>query len=274
MRAALIRQAVGLVFVAAAISSGSLTLVPRLLPLARTVSRGVKMSLPRSIPPTPVFLRPGRCGARHANGTAACDSAILRAIDDARKSEPLGVMPRSFNLAAYERLTPPEQMFAIADIERVARGLPAIEAMTPQLNNMAASSAADQVEPTIDLPLRITTGGIATTYGSNFAEGTANALGADYFWMYDDGLNSPNASCTKRSPGLCWAHRRNVLEDYGSTRYCPRGSRVNLLMGAAEAVSNVALSPAVAEIFVNDCGARPTDVSFTWQDVLKLVFAQ
>jgi hypothetical protein len=30
----------------------------------------------------------------------------------------------------------------------------------------------------------------------------------------------------------------------------------------------------MAEIFVNDCGATPSDRNFTWQDVQKLVFGR
>jgi hypothetical protein len=43
-------------------------------------------------------------------------------------------------------------------------------------------------------------------------------------------------------------------------------------MGVAEATSKVDFSPAITEIFVNDCGALPTDMVFTWPDVQRLVF--
>jgi hypothetical protein len=233
---------------------------------------GVKMSLPRSIAPHPVFLRRGVCGASRANDTAACNGAILRAIDRARRSEPLGRLPATFDLAAFDRLSGAEQMFAIADIERTARGLPPMAGMTAQLDAMATTSAVEQIDPSISLPLHLRKGGTATTYGSNFAEGTANALGADYFWMYDDGLHSPNPTCTKSKRTGCWAHRKNVLDDYESSALCPPGSSVHLLMGAAVVTSRVMFSPAVTEIFVNDCGALPSGVVFTWSDVERLVF--
>ncbi|MGD0085471.1 MAG: hypothetical protein ABSD78_20150, partial [Acidimicrobiales bacterium] len=164
------------------------------------------------------------------------------------------------------KLTGPEQIFAIANIERTARGLPPILATTVQLDAMAESGATQQGDPSVKLPLRLTHGGLATAYGSNFAEGTANAMGADYYWMYDDGLNSPNTECTTHNTKACWGHRENVLFNYANTAYCPRGSKPTMYMGTAEVTSHVKWSPSITEIFVNDCGAMPSDRNF------KLVF--
>ncbi|HXY43912.1 MAG TPA: hypothetical protein VEH29_06975 [Acidimicrobiales bacterium] len=238
------------------------------------MEQGIKMSLPRSIAPRPVFLRSGVCGRARFIDTATCNGAILRAINRARRTEPLAVLPAGFDLAAFDKLDGAEQMFAIADIERTARGLPAMAGMTAQLDAMAMASAIDQIDPLVDLPLHLRAGGTATTYGSNFAEGTANALGADYFWMYDDGPHSPNPGCTKSKQTMCWAHRKNTLDDYSSPAYCPPGSPVHLLMGAAVVTSGVMFSPAVTEIFVNDCGKLPTHLIFTWSDVERLILGR
>jgi len=232
----------------------------------------VKMTLPKSISPSPVFLVPGICGNDVPNGTATCNATIIKAIDFARKTEPLYAIPPSFSLAAFDKLTGPEQIFAIANIERTARGLPPILATTVQLDAMAESGATQQGDPSVKLPLRLTHGGLATAYGSNFAEGTANAMGADYYWMYDDGLNSPNTECTTHNTKACWGHRENVLFNYANTAYCPRGSKPTMYMGTAEVTSHVKWSPSITEIFVNDCGAMPSDRNFTWPDVQKLVF--
>ncbi len=259
---------------AVALGFGGPTILLRTTPGAHAEVRGVKMALPRSIQPRPVFLARGVCGVLVANETTSCDRAILKALNAARRSEPLAAISGSFSLAAYAALTPAEQIFAIADIERTSRGLPAMTGLTTQLDAMAAAGVRDQIDPRIELPLRLAGGGMATTFGSNFAEGTANAIGADYFWMYDDGAGSPNASCTSHSRELCWAHRRNILGDYESPRYCAPGAEDHVLMGAAEATSGVALSPAVSEVFVNDCGPLPSDLVFTWSDVLRRVFSQ
>jgi hypothetical protein len=66
-------------------------------------------------------------------------------------------------------------------------------------------------------------------WGGNWAE-NANALGASYYWLYDDGLGSSNLDCSPASPAGCWGHRDNELglagdqASYGGT----------LVMGAAE----------------------------------------
>jgi hypothetical protein len=239
---------------------------------AVVLPRGVKMTLPHSVAPNPDFMSSGVCGVASPNDTAACNASILRAIANARKTESLAAIPGSFNLTAFDKLSAVEQIFAIADIERTARGLPPMAGITTQLDAIAAKGAAGQKDPTTTLPLRLATGGSATTFGSNWAEGTANALGADYYWMYDDGLNSPNSSCTKSNARACWGHRKNVLFDWENSGFCKSGSKINLLMGVGEATSKVDFSPSITEIFVNDCGALPTDMVFTWPDVQRLVF--
>ena len=239
---------------------------------AQVAPHSVRMTLPKSIAPSPAFLVSGVCGTAGPTDTAVCTEAILKSIAAARKSEPLNAIPATFKVAAFDKLTDTEQIFAIADIERTARGLAPIEAITTQLDKIAASGATAQGDPATSLPLRLTGGGESTYYGSNWAEGTANALGADYYWMYDDGTNSPNGDCAKASDSGCWGHRENILANVGNANYCPAGSKVNTLMGAAEVTSKVRFSPSIAEIFVNDCGSLPTDQVFTWADVQKLVF--
>jgi hypothetical protein len=231
----------------------------------------VKMTLPKSIPPSPSFLSAGMCGTSGVNDTAACNAAVIKAVDNARVSEPLAALPGSLNLTAFDALTTDQQIFAIADIERTARKLPAIAGLTSQLDAVALAAAKGQRDPTSSLPLRLTGGGEATYYGSNFAEGTADAMGANYYWMYDDGLNSPNGDCTAKNQSGCWGHRENVLADYNNASYCAKGSAVNTVMGTAEVTAGVAFTPSITEIFMNDCGALPT-MDFTWPDVQKLVF--
>jgi hypothetical protein len=232
----------------------------------------VKMTLSKSIPPAPRFLVRGVCGVSGPVDTTSCTKTIVAAIDEARKSEPLNAIPPSFSVTAFNKLTNNEQIFAIADIERTARGLAPIAAITTQLDAIAASGASRQNDPSAHLPLRLTDGGIATAYGSNWAEGTANALGADYYWMYDDGPNSPNSVCHKAGEAGCWGHRENILFNYNNANYCPSGSKITTVMGVAEITTKVAYSPSIAEIFTNDCGALPRDAFFTWPDVQKLVF--
>jgi hypothetical protein len=230
------------------------------------------MTLSRSIPPSPQFLIPGVCGDDVANDTATCTETVLKAIDNARKAEPLPNIPGVFSITNFDKLTGPEQVFAITDIERTARGLAPIAALTDQLDAIAAYGASHQTDPSTRIPLRLTKGGLATAYGSNWAEGTADAIGSDYYWMYDDGLNSPNSSCTSRDTKPCWGHRENILFNYANGAYCPAGSKPTMYMGAAEVTSGVRWSPSITEIMVNDCGMMPNDRNFTWPDVQKLIF--
>ncbi len=234
----------------------------------------VKMTLPHSIPPKPVFLKPGVCGYTGADDSYACNSKILTAIDNARHTEPLASITKSFRLAAFDKLSPAGQLLAIADIERMTRGVSVVYGITTQLNVIALAGAAKETDPTISsstLKLK-PGGGYADYWGANLAQGTANALGSDYYWMYDDGLNSPNSSCTKAHPGTCWGHRKIILTNWANPDYCPLGP-VNVLMGAAEVTTNVSPSPSIAEIFVNDCGALPTKFVVTWAEVSKRIFA-
>ncbi len=234
----------------------------------------VRMKLTRSVPPDPLFLVPGVCGVAVANQGIKCITTIIQAIDAARKTEPLPGLPSSFSITAFQKLTFAEQIFAVADIERTARGLAPIEALTSQLNAIAVTAAVDQTDPELPLPFGLHGGGSATTYGSNWAEGATNALGADYYWMYDDGTDSPNSVCQKSSDPGCWGHRENVLWPWKSRSYCPAGSLVNTVMGAGQVAVNVNRPPSIVEIFVNDCGKMPSDVIFTWQDVRTLVFGR
>ncbi len=232
----------------------------------------VKMALPKSVAPSPAFLVSGVCGTSGPSDTAKCTTTILEAIHNARKTESLGAIPPGFSVSAFDKLTGPEQIFAIADIERTARGEAPVAAMTTELDEVALQGAINEEDPSVDLPLALDGAGTSYYYGANLAEGTANALGADYYWMYDDGPDSPNAACKKAGDQGCWGHRAHVLADYSSPRYCPAHSQLNILMGAAEATSGVVGPPAIAEIFVNDCGRIPTDTVFTWAEVRKLVF--
>jgi hypothetical protein len=231
----------------------------------------VKMSLPHSVAPSPRFLVAGVCGSSSANNSQTCSAAIIKAIDNARKSEPLDRLTPRFNLAAFDRLSLPEQIFAIADIERTARNVAPIAGLTVQLNAIAAAGARHEADPDVALPLQLVGGGLSTEFSSNMAAGTANALGADYYWMYDDGPNSPNAGCQQAGQPNCWGHRRNVLTNYTSSYLCPAGSHIYAVMGASEIRTSVWPAPSITEIFVNDCGRAPT-MYFTWADVQRLVF--
>lgn len=134
---------------------------------------------------------------------ATCQAAVVQAIDDVRASE--GVKPLVLP-AYYGSLTEAQQLLVLADLERVDRGLPGFTGLSSTLDSLAQSAAKANEDP--DGPNN-------ASWGSNWAGGEASALLADYDWMYDDGPGSPNLDCTSTDTSGCWAHRENVLGQYG-----------------------------------------------------------
>ena len=147
----------------------------------------------------------------------ACQQAVVAAIDSARSAEGVGLLELPSD---YDSLTVAQQLLVLADLERVDRGLPGFVGLSSQLDAMAQAGAAANNDPA---------GPSGTAWGSNWAGGEATALLADYDWMYDDGLGSPNLDCGQSQLASgCWDHRDNILGNYG-----PHPS-----MGAAEAIVN------------------------------------
>jgi hypothetical protein len=172
-----------------------------------------------------------------AASAGRCQVVVIGAIDHARQAEGVGplVLP-----ARYDSLTTPRQLLVLADLERISRGLPGFVGLSHQLDELAKAGALTKSDPD-GLP--------GTSWGSNWAGGEASALLADYDWMYDDGAGSPNLLCAHPSSAGCWAHRRNILGDYGS-----RPS-----MGAAEAVVGGVTS--MTELFSSSSAAAATERS-------------
>ena len=214
---------------------------------------------PQSLPPKPDFY--DYCTGGVLDDASGCNSKALEAIDQARATEAIG--PLEFSLARFLKLSVPEQLFAIADLERVSRGEPPMAALTTQLDQVAKAGATSSGDPS--LSARTLSGGAGVlTWGSNWAAGTESALGSDDGWMYDDGPGGFNADCTKTVTSGCWGHRDNILglysEDLGS---CP-GDQRQLMMGAGYAPTSSGFGTSFAEIFIAACGASPTDEVFTW----------
>lgn len=142
------------------------------------------------------------CGTGTAPG---CQQAVLDAIDAARAAEGVGplVLP-----PYYGSLSVAEQLLVLANLERTARGLPGFTGLSAQLDGMALSGADTNNDPN---------GPNDTSWGSNWAGGEPTALLADFDWMYDDGIGSPNMDCSEEHQAAgCWDHRENILGDYGS----------------------------------------------------------
>jgi hypothetical protein len=186
-----------------------------------------------NVPRTPAM--DAACSA--AASAARCQDLVIEAIDHARQAEGVGplVLP-----ARYATLTTPRQLLVLADLERVSRGLPAFVGLSRPLDELAETGALTKSDPD---------GWPGTSWGSNWAGGEGSALLADYDWMYDDGAGSPNLLCGHPSSAGCWAHRRNILGDYG-----PQPS-----MGAAEAVVGGVTS--ITELFSSSSAAAAKESS-------------
>jgi hypothetical protein len=218
----------------------------------------------RSLPPRPDFLGAGIC--RTASNGRACNREVLKAIAHARRVlEKMGGM--SFSLPAYLKLTSVEQLFVTADLERTERGLPPATVLSKSLDKVAQLGARrDEDPPLSQVPSHLPGGGQVVGLGGNWAGGWLNALGADYGWMYDDGLNSPNESCTKQDRSGCWGHRDNILGTFSSKAACDGGASA-LAMGAGYAASK----DSETELFAGVCGHAPTDVVLTWAKAKSLL---
>ena len=136
-------------------------------------------------------------------GTTPCLRSQLAAIDSARAAEGLGPMVLP---GWYPRLTVPEQLLVVTDLERQARGLPIFVGLSASLDAMARKGAEAGTDPV---------GPADASWGSNWAGGYPTAVLADFGWMYDDGPGSGNLDCTQRDTAGCWGHRENILGNYG-----------------------------------------------------------
>ncbi len=183
--------------------------------------------LPPNNPPANIAETPNFASTCRSTGnqSSLCIAATTQATTAARAHEGLGAMVLPSN---YATLTPDEQLFVVADIERVDRGLPPVVGLVAQLNTDAQHAAATNTDPT---PVSVPLGSTVTSWASNWAEG-AGPLGSNYNWMYDDGPGSGNIGCTPATPSSCWLHRDNILGFNPSQVAASHGV---LAMGAAQA---------------------------------------
>ena len=238
----------------AARSAGTRRLVPN--------RRIVVNASPVSLPPVPDFI--STCAPSVVS--SACLIEGLAAINRARSFE--GIGPMTMNLAAFASMTGPQQLLAIIDLERTARGLRPVAALTAPLNSMAtlgADTSSDPIVPHLVLgPART-----VISYSSNWAGGI-DVLGADYLWLYDDGVGYNRDCPTSGSPG-CWAHRDNVLSPNPSASSCAgTGKRPVLLMGAAVVATQLGQA-GIGELLVTSCG-HPRNATFSWRAAKRILF--
>jgi hypothetical protein len=100
----------------------------------------------------------------------------------------------------FDRLTVPEQMLVMIDLERVNRGEAPVAGLTRPLDRQAQRAAVAGIDPAIG-------------FGDIWEGGPSSTAEADYGWMYDDGYGGTNVDCTTPTSQLCWGHRDIILAD-------------------------------------------------------------
>ncbi|MHB1920318.1 MAG: cell wall-binding repeat-containing protein [Acidimicrobiales bacterium] len=201
---------------------------------------------------------PGIAGAQGltnpSSNIPACSPTYLKAINCARATE--GVAPIPYSLTTLIRLTLPEQIFAMTNLERTGRGLPPITGMTLAFNSAVTEAIDIRTDP------RIATSAVST-WRSNWSAATV-PMAADFTWMYEDGYGptGQNLDCTSPTAASCWGHRDNILHSFPS---CVTGHS-SAYMDAVDHVGGS--NPGLADIVVEYCGsAGPSTVTVTWAEV-------
>ncbi|HUY06848.1 MAG TPA: hypothetical protein VMU99_06285 [Acidimicrobiales bacterium] len=210
----------------------------------------------QNVAPQPDFL--ATCS--QSSSSDSCISSEIAAIDRARHLE--GVASVKINPVTFTKLTPAEQIFAIVNLERVPRGLPPVVALSEQLNSFATRGVQSSTDPVMNgwsLP-----GGAKVTGWASVWAGGINVLGADYMWMYSEGIGA-NIDCTSASSAGCWGNRRNILvADLNPTSCAGYGGNPQLMMGASLNPTAYNGSTGLGEIIAEVCGAASGSAAPTW----------
>ena len=211
---------------------------------------------PRVVAPDPNFI--GTCNT--AVITTAHVNEEIAAINNARRSEGLAMV--KINAARFGHLSGREQVLVVTNLERIARHMTPVAALTTELDTEAANGTERSSDPTLH-GWTLVGGKYVTAWASNWA-GDLDALGADYIFMYDDSVGY-NLNCPTIGASGCWAHRRNVLIAAPRGSICTgHGGRPELVMGAAVLPTSYKGRVGIGELFVTSCGGLPADTTFTW----------
>lgn len=119
--------------------------------------------------------------------------------------------------ANFTTLTPEEQVFILANLDRIRYKLSPMTGLTRALDRDALGGLpTDPLGVKGDGDPRPTNPSV-TQYTANWAGGYPNIVLAYEGWMYDDGYRSPNLACRRPASRGCWGHRHDVLWKFGST---------------------------------------------------------
>lgn len=190
--------------------------------------------------------------------SSQCISAEVSAIQAAEVQE--GLQPLTWN-ATLAGLSAQDQVFVVANEERLLRGLPAISGLTTAADQVAAQAAQAGEDPGAPPG--------ATAYFGNWAE-DYGGLGAMFDWMYNDGPGSFNVDCPPQGGSGCWVHRDDILLDTAEgTWVAPSGE---IWVGGAACAFNSDTDPSYLDNCTLEWALVPTAdaeaYDFTWQQAL------
>lgn len=202
-----------------------------------------------SVPANPDYTQ--ACSPSGRDVSLTCIQVELQAIDNARIKEHVKAMALP---AGFDKLSDSQQMLVVVNRERVDRGLPPFVGLTTALNADAQEGAAASRLPRDP-------GASYTSADTEWIGDVANALDADYLWLYEGGPGSQG--CPSAGAKGCWSDRHIVLDRFGT--------RGTLVMGAA-------LDP-TADTSSGDVGgtslavtlavaSRPGSLDYSWAQAL------
>jgi hypothetical protein len=177
--------------------------------------------------------------------SVSCIGAAVALLDQARASlgQPHYRLPTNF-----VSLTPAEQGFVLANLDRILYGLPPMTGLTAGLNTDAMGGVRADADPQ-------PTSSNYLAWTANWAGGFANLPYAYEAWMYDDGPGSGNLDCTVSNASGCWGHRHDVLFKFDGAS--------PLAMGVAQGTDPHGESGYAMLFFEGDDTYHPT-YTFTW----------
>ena len=196
--------------------------------------------------------------------STTCVAAEVAATNHAHALEHISAITLPKN---YARLSSAEQMFVLANLERVSRGETPVVGLSRAVDAMALVGARANADPSFTRSASVpgATGG----WTANWAA-AANSLDANYSWMYLDGWGGQghtfNYDCTSPTAAGCWGHRNDILVDNSNLRCY--ASTCELVMGAAAVAKNWDKTyNSYTELFVQVTGASPA-LYYTWRQAV------
>jgi len=198
---------------------------------------------------------PSACQQAPVSGV--CENAVIYYLDKARGV--LGLGPYSLP-ADFASLPGDQQIFILSNLDRLPEGLPPVLGLNIALDSSALEGIASDSDPSA--PSELAPLGSTWSSTSNWAGNFSNALDAYYEWMYDDGYEGTNLTCTAPSDEGCWGHRQNVLTSFSAE------AGGSLSMGVAAGVNESGKRGFAMIILYTNIPEPPTHY-YTWADAIS-----